>query len=244
MTPSRGTLRWTLTGPGAGGGQRGRGDPRAAQLAAVGGRDRAGQRLGQDAVADDVDQVPVQPQRDPAAGQLGADLDPVPGQVGDPVGVDGPVDLDHRAAGQGTGLGRAGCRGRRPGRARAAHLQRGQVLGVQAGRHGLDQLPADEHVHGELIGPHVRELPGPLSAQLDPLHRGNHGQHAAGRDHRVELDGSRRLRAEQHRRRPARRLRALAAGPARPGTGSGWVPGRNKLAGVAMPSAWCGRAWL
>ena len=54
-----------------------------------------------------------------------------------------------------------GCRGRRAGRARAAHLQRGQVLGVQAGRHGLDQLPADEHVHGELIGPHVGELPGP-----------------------------------------------------------------------------------
>ena len=32
------------------------------------------------------------------------------------------------------------------------------------------------------------------------------------------------------------------AGPARPG--SGRVPGRNRLAGVAMPSAWCGRAWL
>ena len=141
--------------------QRGRGDPRAAQRGPVGGRDRAGQRLGQDAAADDVDQVPVQPQRDPAAGQLRADLDPVPGQVGDPVAVDVPVDLDDGAAGQGAGLGRAGCGGRRPGRARAAHLQRGQVLGVQAGRDGLDQLPADEHVHGELIGPHVGELPGP-----------------------------------------------------------------------------------
>jgi hypothetical protein len=33
-------------------GQRGRGDPGAAQLAAVGGRDRAGQGLGQNSVTD------------------------------------------------------------------------------------------------------------------------------------------------------------------------------------------------
>ena len=32
--------------------------------------------------------------------------------------------------------------------------------------HGLDQLAADEHVHGELIGPHVRELPGPAGPIL------------------------------------------------------------------------------
>lgn len=25
---------------------------------------------------------------------------------------------------------------------------------------------------------------------------------------------------------------------------SGWVPGRNRVAGTAMLSAWCGRAWL
>lgn len=35
------------------------------------------------------------------------------------------------------------------------------------------------------------DMPGPLRAHLDPLHRGNHPEHAAGRDHRVELDGSR-----------------------------------------------------
>jgi hypothetical protein len=109
-----------------------------------------------------VHEVAVEPQRDPAACQLGADLDPLAGQVGDPAAVDGPVDLDHGAAGQGPGQGqgRGGCGGRRAGRAGAAHLQHGQVLDVQAGRDGLDQLPADEHVHGELIGPHVRELPG------------------------------------------------------------------------------------
>ena len=76
MTPSRGDLALDADGAGSGGRQRGCGDPRAAQGA---GRDGAGQGLGQDAAADDVDQVPVQPQRDPAAGQLGTDLYLVPG---------------------------------------------------------------------------------------------------------------------------------------------------------------------
>ena len=177
MTPSLGTLRWTLTGPGAGAGSAAAAIRAPRSLRAVAGRDGAGQGLGQDAAADDVHEVPVEPQRDPAAGQLGADLDPLAGQVGDPVAVDGPVDLDHGAAGQGAGPGRGGRGGRRPGRAGAAHLQHGQVLGVQAGRHGLGQLPADEHVHGELIGPHVRELPGPGGAHLDPLHRRDHAEH-------------------------------------------------------------------
>jgi hypothetical protein len=48
--------------------QRGRGDAGAAQRAAVSRRDRAGQGLGQGAVVDDVDEVPVEPQRDPIAG--------------------------------------------------------------------------------------------------------------------------------------------------------------------------------
>ncbi len=96
---------------GSWGGQRARGDPGAAQRAAAGGRDRAGQGLGQDTVADDVDQVPVEPERDPAAGQFGADLDPVTGQIGDPVCVGGPVDLDRCAARQRARLGRGG----RPG---------------------------------------------------------------------------------------------------------------------------------
>ena len=245
MTPSLGTLRWTLTGPGAGGGGSAAAAIRAPRsLPAAGGRDRTGQGLGQDAVADDVDQVPVEPQRDPAAGQLRADLDPVTGQVGDPVAVDGPVDLDHRAAGQGAGLA-GGCAGGGPAGLRRASAA-GQVLGVQAGRDGLDQLAADEHMHGELVGPHVGELPGPLSAHLDPLYRGEHAEHAAGRDHGVELDRSGRLRAEQAAT-PAGRPRAgsgdgCGADPARPG--SGRVPGRNRLAGVAMSSAWCGRAWL
>ena len=71
------------------------------------------QGFGQDAVVDDVHEVPVEPQGDAAAGQLGADLDPLAGQVGDPVAVDGPVDLDHRAAGQGARLRWCGHRGRR-----------------------------------------------------------------------------------------------------------------------------------
>jgi hypothetical protein len=96
----------------------------------------------------------------------------VPGQVGDAVAVDVPVDLDHRAARQRAGLGRVGRCGRRPGRAGAAHLERGQVFGVQAGRERLGQLPADEHVDAVLVGPHVGELTGPDRAQLDPLHRG------------------------------------------------------------------------
>ena len=87
----------------------------------------------------------------------------------------------------------------------------------------------------ELVGPHVGELPAPGSTHLDPPHRGEHAEHAAGRDHGVELDRSRRLRAEQERHRPGRPGRAgsgngCGADPARPG--SGRVPGRNKLAGV------------
>jgi hypothetical protein len=37
-------------------------------------------------------EVPVQSQGDAAAGQFGADLDPLSCQVGDAVGVGGPVD--------------------------------------------------------------------------------------------------------------------------------------------------------
>lgn len=47
--------------------QCGRGHACAAQLAAVTGRDQARKGLGQDAVADDVYQVAVEPKRDPAA---------------------------------------------------------------------------------------------------------------------------------------------------------------------------------
>jgi hypothetical protein len=54
---------------------------------------------------------PVQPQRDPAAGQRGAHLDPVPGQVSDPAGVDIPVDSTTVPPGRAqalAGLGAAG----------------------------------------------------------------------------------------------------------------------------------------
>jgi hypothetical protein len=89
----------------------------------------------------------------------------------------------------------------------------------------------------------VGELPGPLRAHLDPLHRGDHAEHAAGGDHRVELDCSRGLRADQHWRRPGRPggFRWLRDWH---GQGWSWLGARNKVAGVAMSSAWCGRAWF
>jgi hypothetical protein len=114
---------------------------------------------------------------------------------------------------------------RRASRACAAHFQHGQVLGVKAGRHGLDQLPADEHVLGELVSPYVRELPGPL-----------------GVNHRVELDGFRRLRAEQYRRWPGGLGRWLLDW-----YGQGWfcLAARPEQAGWGgHPRAWCGLEWL
>ena len=56
----------------------------------------------------------------------------------------------------------------------AAHLQAVQILGVEDGRHGLDELSVDEDVHGVLIDPHVRSLPGSLGAHADPLNRRDH----------------------------------------------------------------------
>ena len=106
------------------------------------------------------------------------------------------VDLDHRAAGQGAGAWPPRRGGRRPGRARAAHAQIAEVLGVQVGRHGLDQFAVDEDVDGVLVGPHVRELPGAPGAHPDPLHRGDDREQAAGGDDGVELD--RTGRRQQH----------------------------------------------
>ena len=51
-------------------GQRAVGDPGAAQPGALVGGDGRGQGLGEDAVVDDVDEVPVEPERDLAAGQF------------------------------------------------------------------------------------------------------------------------------------------------------------------------------
>ena len=78
---------------------------RAAQPGPAVGGNRGRQGLGEDAVGDDMDEVPVKPERDPGAGQFRADLDLVPGEVCVPVDVDGPADLDHGAGGQGGGLG-------------------------------------------------------------------------------------------------------------------------------------------
>jgi hypothetical protein len=135
-----------------------------------------------------VEEVPVEPEGDLAAGQFRADLDLVPGEVGVPAGVDGPVHLDRGADGQHGGPGGGGQRGRRAGRGRAAHPQLGQVLGAQAGRHGLHQLPADAHVNGHLISPDAGGLPCQGRAHLEPLDPGQHAEHPGGRDHRLELD--------------------------------------------------------
>src|SRR3954454_23855602 len=83
MTPSRGTCRWTLIGPGCGWRQLGGRDARAVYTGSLVGGDWRGQGLGQDSVVDDVDEVPVEAEGDLLAGQSGADLQAVFGQVGD-----------------------------------------------------------------------------------------------------------------------------------------------------------------
>ena len=120
------------------------------------GWDRAGQGLGQDAAADDVDQVAVQPRRDPAAGQPPAPiLTRWLSQVGDAVAVDdrGRPRPPCRPATRRLWPGRVPRAAAWPGGRAAAHLDRGQVLRVRAGRNRLDQLSADEYVHGVLVGP-------------------------------------------------------------------------------------------
>jgi hypothetical protein len=74
------------------------------QFAAVAGRDRGGTGSCQGTVTGDVEEVPVEPERDSAASQLSTDLEPTPAKVGDPVAIDGwnrparyprPVPIDH-----------------------------------------------------------------------------------------------------------------------------------------------------
>jgi hypothetical protein len=191
-----------------------------------------------------VDEVPVQPQRDPAAGQIWADLEPVAGQAGGTVAVHGPVNLDHGPSGQGTGPGGGGRCGRWPGWGGAAYRQRGQVFGVQAGWGGPGELAVDEHVHGELVGPHVGELParaGPSligctagSTPSTPLAEITVPDSTAPADCAPISTG-------------AGPGWAAASGAGRgdgttaAGVSSGWEPGRNRLAGVAMSIAWWGR---
>ena len=230
MTPSRGTLRWTLTGPGAGGGS-GAAAIRAPRSVA---RPAAGMGLGRVLARTPSLMTWIRCPSSRSVTRRRASSAPILTRCPARSAIPLPSTVRSTSMtvppGRAPALAGAGAAGGGPAGRGAAHLQRGQVLGVQAGRHGLDQLAADEHVHGELIGPHVGELPGPGRAHLDPLDRGDHAEHAAGRDHRVELDGPRRLGAEQHAA-PARRLRALAAGTGAARAGSGWVPGPEQAGG-------------
>ena len=80
-----------------------------------------------------------------------------------------------------------GHRRRRASPGSAMHPQLGEVLGVQAGRDGLDELPGDEHV--DVTYSARRGRPARLGlAHLEPLGTGRTLTHADGRDDRRELD--------------------------------------------------------
>ena len=244
MTPSLGTLRWTLTGPGAGAGSGVAAIRAPRSLARWSAGTGEGRVLARTPSRMTWMRCPSSRSVTLLRASSGADLDLAPGEVGVPVDVDGPVDLDHGAGRQGGRAGGRGHRGRRAGRGGAAHPQLGQVLGVQAGRHGLDELAADADVDGDLVGPDAGDLPGQGRAHLEPLDPGQHAEHSGGRDHRLELD-RRRLTATGPGAGPARRRRAACLPRGRRGRlPVRETPGRNRLAGVAMSSDWCGLAWL
>jgi hypothetical protein len=184
----------------------------------------------------------------PARRQPQAKADPVSRRAkfrrhGDPVAVDGAVDLDHRPAGQDTRPGGGGRRWRRAGRASAAHPQRDPVLAVQAGRHGLDQLPADEHMDAGLVSPYVRELPARAAPILilctagitpsTPLAEMIVSNSTAPADCAPIRNGT----------GPSCPVAASAAagGAGTTAARSGWEPGRNELAGTGSTSGCPGR---
>lgn len=123
--------------------------------------DGRGRGVGQQSVVDCVEEVPVEPQGDPLAGELGTDLHPAPREIDQAVRGHGAVDFERLLGGDVAHLLYSWHSGWRPGRVGAAEPELVQVFRVQVGRHGLDQLAVDEDLDCVSIGPDMGPLPRP-----------------------------------------------------------------------------------
>ena len=168
-----------------------------------------------------------------------------------PVSLDLPVELHRLPGGQHRAAAAAGqrrIRWRRPSWPGAPHGQEDQVLGQQARGDGAEHVAIQQQVDAVQVSPDGQGPPGqarpdgqrlPSTTVTIPL-----GWHAGLELHRPPAGRRSRWRLDhpdpqllRWRLQPGRSAFCRASSREGP-------CGRNTLAGVAIPSDWCGRAWL
>ena len=159
----------------------GQGDPKdqIADLLGVPEVDCGVDAVGFEARGQDLNYRAVEPQSEPLPGQRQAGADDAVAEADVARGVYSPVDLDNVP-----GRGR---KRRWPGGLRFGRRQEGQVVGVEAGRQGLDAAPAEQDVDLAEPGPEPDGAPGYRRAEPGLLSRDP--EVPRRRNHPVQLHG-------------------------------------------------------